>query len=260
MSAQRSGRVVHRSPGRLRIHAPWLGAAGDADRQRIATIRGVRDVRLSPHTGNVLIEFDQALVDEPGLLALLAEAPALSADEPLSTDEPATHRPTREPRLTDLDAQVPADDGWLCAERSETFDAPAADCIAVLLEFERYPEWQTYVTSVSVHERDRRGRGVRVRTRATITERELEFTTSYRFPSPNRIAWEQDDGELAAVRGSWAFRSAGGGRSRATCRLEVKPGWRLSVLLRGSLYERIREVVLDHLMNELRARVDGSGP
>jgi Polyketide cyclase / dehydrase and lipid transport len=156
------------------------------------------------------------------------------------------------------EARASAEAGWLRAERSETIHARPAACIAALTEFERHPEWQTYVTEVKVLARDQRRRGVRVWTRAMIGERVIEFTASYHFPSPNRILFAQDDGELEAARGSWGFRSAGGGRTRATCTLEVKPGWRLSLLLRGPAYERIREAVLDHLMGELRARVEDS--
>ncbi len=69
------------------------------------------------------------------------------------------------------------------------------------------------------------------------------------------MTFEQDDGELEAVRGSWAFQSLTGGRSRATHVLEVKPGWRLALVLRNPLYEQLRETVLDHCMSELRVRL-----
>jgi len=69
------------------------------------------------------------------------------------------------------------------------------------------------------------------------------------------VTFEQDDGELEAVRGSWAFQSLTGGRSRATHVLEVKPGWRLALVLRNPLYEQLRETVLDHCMSELRVRL-----
>lgn len=130
-------------------------------------------------------------------------------------------------------------------------------CIDALTDFERYPEWQTYLTAVTVLRRDERGRGIRVASRAQVAEREIRFTTSYAFPSPNRIAFEQVDGELDAVRGSWAFRSLGGGRTRASYVVEAKPGWRLNLLLRGPMYEQIRDAVLNHFMSELRGRVEG---
>ncbi len=219
--------------------------------EQVAAAPGVLDVRLSPRTGNVLIEFDQDLIDEPELLALAAGPRA--ARDPRRPSRPAARASRRS--LGEAKARQV---GWLQAERSETFAARPLDCVAALLEFERYPEWQTYVTSVSVYERDQRGRGVGVRMRAMVAEREIEFTTRYRFPSPNRVVFDQAEGELAAARGSWTFRSLGRGRTRATCVLEVKPGWRLSLLLRGPLYDRVREAGLDHVMDELRGRVEGA--
>jgi len=229
-------RVLRRSAGRLRVHAPAL--EGD-DRARIAANHGVRIVRHSERTANVLIEFDDSRIDEAGVLALIAGEPAPSpAPRARTSDDPASLS------------------GWLRAKRSETINARPAECVAVLLEFEHYPQWQIYVTSIAVLERDRRGRGTRVVTRGRVGERKIEFTTSYRFPSANRVVFEQEDGELDGVRGSWAFRSLGGGRTRATYQLDIKPGRRLDLMLLGPLFEQVRDAVLDHVMNELRTRVE----
>ncbi len=212
---------------------------------RIAAADGILDVRMSERTGNVLIGFDPGVIDEPGVLSLI-------------TDDPAPDRPRRAPRgraAAQVPAQPLAQPGWLRAERTETLPARPAACVAQLIDFERYPKWQTYIKALTVLERDHRGRGTRVATEAQVGKRELRFITRYRFPSPNRVTFEQDDGELEAVRGSWAFHSLTGGRSRATHVLEVKPGWRLALVLRNPLYEQLRETVLDHFMGELRARL-----
>lgn len=211
---------------------------------RIAAADGVLDVRMNERTGNVLIGFDPAIIDEPGVLSLI-------------TDEPAPDRPRRVRRGRPA-APAAAEPGWLRAERTETLPARPAACVAALIDFERYPEWQTYLKVTTVLERDHRGRGIRVATEAQVGERELRFTTRYWFPSPNRVMFEQDDGELEAVRGSWAFQSRTGGHSRATHVLEVKPGWRLALVLRNPLYEQLRETVLGHFMSELRARLEDS--
>lgn len=232
-------RVLRRSPGRLRLHASALSGDGLA---RIAATAGVLEVRHNERTGNVLIGFDRSLIDEPDVLALI----------PVGA---APRRPAQRSRRAS-GTQAPVRAGWLRAARGDTIRARPAACVAALTDFEHYPEWQTYLTAATVLQRDRHGRGVRVASRAQVGEREIQFTTSYRFPSPNRIVFEQDDGELGAARGSWAFRSLGGGRTRATYVVEVKPGWRLKLLLRGPLYQQIRDAVLDHLMNELRERVE----
>lgn len=242
MTTPESLRVLRRSPGRLRIQAASLTQDRGIGLARIAAADGVLEVRISERTGNVLIGFDPGLIDEPGVLSLI-------------TDEPALDRPRRA-RRGRAAAQTLAQPGWLRAERTETLPARPAACVAELIDFERYPEWQSYVKVTTVLERDHRGRGTRVATEAQVGERELRFTTRYRFPSPNRVKFEQDDGELEAVRGSWAFQSLTGGRSRATHVLEVKPGWRLGLVLRNPLYAQLRETVLDHFISELRVRLE----
>lgn len=224
------------------MRAPSLLAEGRAGLSRIAAAEGVLHVRLSERTANFLIEFDHALIDEPSLLSLIAGEPTAAR----------AGRVRRSPPPTD---QAP-ESGWLRARCSETIDARAAECVAALLEFERYPEWQAHITSVTVLERDKRGRGSRVTTRGRIGECDTQFTASYQYPSANRVVVKQVDGQLDAVRGSWTFRSVGGGCTRATYLLEVKPGWRLGTMLRGGLYEQIRDAALDHIMSELRERVE----
>ncbi|MFZ1994891.1 MAG: SRPBCC family protein [Solirubrobacteraceae bacterium] len=200
-------------------------------------------MRLSERTGNLLLEFDQSVIGEPSVLALMER------------DRPARSPAPRAPSASS-ETGAAVRDGWRRAERVEMIQARPAACIAALTDFERYPEWQSYLTAVTILARDARGRGVRVASRAQVGERETEFTINYGFPSPNRITFHQGEGELEAVHGSWVFRSVGGGRTRATYVIEVKPGWRLSVLLRGPLYEQIRDAVLDHVMSELRSRVE----
>jgi ribosome-associated toxin RatA of RatAB toxin-antitoxin module len=234
--------VLRRSPGRLRLHAPALSGDGRAGLTSIAGAEGILLVQLNDRTGNLLIEFDRSVIDEPDVLALVMVGAA-------------PRRPAR-PRRKTVDRHAPVRAGWRRAARAETIHAPPVACVAALIDFELYPRWQTYVTDATVLERDEHGRGVRVSTRAQVGEREIQFTTSYRYPSSHRIAFEQDDGELEAVEGSWTFRSLGRGRTRATYVVEVKIGWRLNLVLQGPRYEQIREAVLDHVMSELRERVE----
>jgi ribosome-associated toxin RatA of RatAB toxin-antitoxin module len=202
-------------------------------------------VRPNERTGNVLIHFDGALIDEQALLELLA-------------DHGAGRQLGRTPDAVPEDGRAAVvSSGWLRAQASGTIAATPAACLSALAEFQRYPEWQAFVTNVTVLESGRRGQGIRVATQARIGERDVRFTTCYRYPSPNRVVFEQEDGQLDAVRGSWTFRSIGGGRTRATLVLEVRPGWRLSFLLRGSLVDELGEAVVEHCMRELRARVEG---
>jgi len=71
-------RVVHRLPGRLRLHIPLLGHVPEAWRDTLTIIeqilripQGISEVRMEPRTGNVLIIYDTNLLREKEILETL---------------------------------------------------------------------------------------------------------------------------------------------------------------------------------------------
>ena len=70
-------RVVHASPGRVRVKVPKEaftdGALGEAERA-LGALRGVREVRRNPRAASVVVSYDPGLVDQPALLDAVAAA------------------------------------------------------------------------------------------------------------------------------------------------------------------------------------------
>jgi uncharacterized membrane protein YbaN (DUF454 family) len=66
-----AARVVHSSPGRLRVHCP---DPGEPLLARLRGVPGVRSVEASAWTGNLLIQFDPRRTSETALLAELGLA------------------------------------------------------------------------------------------------------------------------------------------------------------------------------------------
>jgi cation-transporting ATPase I len=99
MGATAPPRVVHALPGRARIHAPaWPGTAPAALEAGLARSRGIRRVRASGRTRNLLVEYDEDRLDEPTVLRRVARAvrDVRVATEPAP---PASPRPTPAPVL-----------------------------------------------------------------------------------------------------------------------------------------------------------------
>jgi len=69
-SALLEPRILHALPGRLRVHLPQWDREGNALEAAVARTPGVRRAHASATTGNLLIEYDAAAVDEAGILAL----------------------------------------------------------------------------------------------------------------------------------------------------------------------------------------------
>ena len=70
------------------------------------------------------------------------------------------------------------------------------------------------------------------------------------------MAWRSEGGDLKALSGAFDIADAGGGRTRTTFALEVDPGRRLGLLLRGSVGDRLRDRILDGMLDGLRRRAE----
>jgi len=96
-------RVVRAMRGRARVHlAGWSGAHAGALERRVRALAGVLSAEANPLTGNILIRYDAAELDEPGLVAALAgidpEQPGQPNAEPARTSQPAPPASFREAR------------------------------------------------------------------------------------------------------------------------------------------------------------------
>jgi hypothetical protein len=70
LAATEEARIVHKLPGRVRVHLPgWEGQGQRGLEARLRGIRGVNDVRSSTLTRNVLVRFDPDAADDESVLA-----------------------------------------------------------------------------------------------------------------------------------------------------------------------------------------------
>jgi calcium-translocating P-type ATPase len=85
--------VIHRLPGRLRVHVPGSEPGERAGLERaVRGLPGVRRVRASGQTGNVLVQFDPDVADERAILTALARG---GQPDPA----PSPHPPGRSRRI-----------------------------------------------------------------------------------------------------------------------------------------------------------------
>jgi ribosome-associated toxin RatA of RatAB toxin-antitoxin module len=142
-------------------------------------------------------------------------------------------------------------------ENTIEIDAAPEACYAVVVELDRYPEWQSQVRSAEVLERDAEGRPVVVETVSDARVREIKYRLRYTHEPPGRMSWVYVDGDVKDLYGEYVFEAIDGGRTRATFRLSVDPGRRLGLLLRGPLAEKVRDYVMGSTLDELKAEVEG---
>ena len=140
---------------------------------------------------------------------------------------------------------------------STEIDAPIAEVFEVAADVEGSPRWQPEIKRAEVLERDADGRQVLVHTQSDAKVRTLGSTLRFDYEEPTSITWEQTDGDLKSVRGSWALEDLGGGRTRATYWMEVDLGRMLGMVIRGPLVGVLRGQMVESMPGKLKAFVEG---
>jgi hypothetical protein len=73
------------------------------------------------------------------------------------------------------------------------------------------------------------------------------------------VAWRSEGGDVKALSGAFDIAEQGPGRSRVTFGLEVDPGFKLGLLLRGGVGDRLRDRILGGMLDGLRRRAESGG-
>ena len=140
------------------------------------------------------------------------------------------------------------------AEGSIDVFATPAEVMAVVADFEAYPDWVGNLEEVEVLARDRRGRGTRVAFRLGTPWGEQAYTLAYRYQARDAgMSWTYVEGTLEDLAGSYALEPTGDGTTRVTYRLEVALGMPLPGLVRRQAARQIVRSALDDLKRRVES-------
>jgi ribosome-associated toxin RatA of RatAB toxin-antitoxin module len=139
------------------------------------------------------------------------------------------------------------------AEGSTEVDATPAEVMAVVADFEAYPDWVGNLEEVEVLARDRRGRGTRVAFRLRTPMGDQAYTLAYRYqPKDAGVTWAYVEGTLDDLAGSYTLEPAADGATRVTYRLEVA----LGVPLPGLVKRQAARQIVRSALSDLKRRVE----
>jgi ribosome-associated toxin RatA of RatAB toxin-antitoxin module len=135
---------------------------------------------------------------------------------------------------------------------TEVFATPA-EVMAVVADFDAYPDWVGSLEEVEVLGRDRRGRGTRVAFRLRTPMGDQAYTLAYRYqPNDAGVSWTYVEGTLDDLAGSYTLEPTGEGTTQVTYQLEVALGMPLPGLLKR---QAARQIVRSALA-DLKRRVE----
>jgi hypothetical protein len=93
------------------------------------------------------------------------------------------------------------------ATRNATINTTPEVCLAVALDYERYPEWARDVKGAVVRERDDQGRATQVEFTAAAIGRSAHYTLAYDYSGlPEKMSWSLSQGDIVeAIDGAYTF-------------------------------------------------------
>src|SRR4051794_18539656 len=133
--------------------------------------------------------------------------------------------------------------------------ATPEQCLAVVTDFERYPEWAADVKAVTVDERDDQGRALEVSFRAGAFGRSTSYTLRYDYrDAPHELTWVQVKGDLTSqLDGRYVFEPTGDDDTEVAYYLSVE----LRVPIPGFVKRRAEGRIITTALKDLKARVEG---
>lgn len=141
---------------------------------------------------------------------------------------------------------------------STDIDAPIESVWAIVQDVESAPAWQRGIDATDALARDAEGRATSCETLTDLKFKVFKSRLSFAYFPPDRLSWEQEQGDLKALHGSWQLEDLGGARTRATYALHADPGALLSRFLKGALEEKLRAVLIEGRAAELKARAEAA--
>ncbi len=134
-------------------------------------------------------------------------------------------------------------------------EAPIDEVYAAAADVEGSPRWQPEIKLAECVEHDG-SEQVLVRTETDAKVRRLSSTLRFSYEAPTRIAWEQEEGDLKSVSGSWELEDLGDGRTRATYSMTVDLGRMLGMVIRGPLVGVLRGQLVESMPGKLKRFVE----
>jgi carbon monoxide dehydrogenase subunit G len=138
------------------------------------------------------------------------------------------------------------------ASSSTTIDADKAAVMAVIADFDAYPEWASMIKKVSVDETGPDGRGTQVTFHLDAGVLKDEYTLAYDWKGDDRVDWHLVRGRsMKSQDGSYILDDKGGS-TEVTYKLAVD----LNIPMLGMFKRKAEKVIMDTALKGLKKRVE----
>jgi len=141
------------------------------------------------------------------------------------------------------------------ASASITINASKADVMAVIADFEAYPEWSGQIKSVAIDEQGPDGRPAQVTFTLDAGVIKDEYTLAYTWHGDDRVDWHLVKSRaLKSQDGSYLLADTDSG-TEVTYELAVD----LNIPMLGMFKRKAEKVIIDTALKGLKKRVESGG-
>ena len=134
-------------------------------------------------------------------------------------------------------------------------NASPAQVMAVIADFEAYPEWAQGMKQAEVVEEGADGRAEQVHFELEAAPIKDSYTLAYDWQGDSAVQWNLVEGRmLKAMEGAYELRPSGEG-TEVTYRLAVE----VSIPMIGMLRRKAEKVIIDTALKGLKKRVEALG-
>jgi len=132
-------------------------------------------------------------------------------------------------------------------------DAPPADVMAVIADFESYPQWAKGVQKAQVVEPGTGDRAEQVYFALDVSPIKDEYTLAYDWDGDREVTWTLVEGNmLRALDGAYTLVDRGDSSTEVTYRLALD----VSIPLIGMLKRKGEKILIDAALKGLKKRVE----
>jgi ribosome-associated toxin RatA of RatAB toxin-antitoxin module len=145
------------------------------------------------------------------------------------------------------------------ASATLTINASKAEVMAVIADFEAYPEWSSQIKAVTIDEKGDDGRPAQVTFSLDAGVIKDEYTLNYTWQGDDRVDWHLVKSKaLKSQDGSYQLKDAGqltdaGDATEVTYTLAVD----LNIPMLGMFKRKAEKVIIDTALKGLKKRVEG---
>ena len=140
-------------------------------------------------------------------------------------------------------------------ESSITIDAPPAEVMAVIADFDSYPEWTGAVKETEVRGSGPGGRATEVWFNLDAGAIKDQYTLAYTWKGDSEVRWKLVEAEqiVKAMDGAYLLEDNGDGTTTVTYQLAVD----VKIPMLGMIKRKAEKVIIDTALKELKKRVEG---